>query len=87
MDWMGSVRRPELERAPHLVIQKYGGPEGIRTPDLLNAMQRVYRPPESARVVSSSGQPSPVLGKSTRVHKSPSGRMSNRLAMIGVANP
>ena len=30
---------------------KFGGPEGIRTPDLLNAIQRVGGPPESSRVV------------------------------------
>jgi hypothetical protein len=32
-------------------VQKFGGPEGIRTPDLLNAMPTVDRPPESTRVV------------------------------------
>ena len=32
-------------------IRKSGGPEGIRTPDLLNAMHTVDRPPASTRVV------------------------------------
>jgi hypothetical protein len=32
-------------------LEKFGGPEGIRTPDLLNAMHKVDRPPESTRVV------------------------------------
>ena len=30
---------------------EFGGPEGIRTPDLLNAMHKVCGPPESTRVV------------------------------------
>ena len=35
----------------HFELELIGGPEGIRTPDLLNAMPSVTRPPRSTRVV------------------------------------
>jgi hypothetical protein len=31
------------------LLWELSGPEGIRTPDLLNALQRVDRPPESTK--------------------------------------
>jgi len=42
-----------------------GGPEGIRTPELLNAMHAVDRAPESARVVFGF-KPSCSDGRSVR---------------------
>jgi hypothetical protein len=42
---------PHTPSKEAILISKNGGPEGSRTPDLLNAIQTVDRPPESTRVV------------------------------------
>jgi len=58
------------------VFKKFGGPEGIRTPDLLTARHRDDRPPESTGAFSSSIPTFPVVDWSTIVRRSPSDKVS-----------
>jgi hypothetical protein len=58
-------------------IQNFGGPEGIRTPDLLNAMPSVAGPPEPTKVFFEFNLTAITVDASTRVHRSPAYRLSN----------
>jgi hypothetical protein len=49
------------------VFKKFGGPEGIRTPDLLTARHKGGHPPASPEWFSSSIPTLPVVDSSTRV--------------------
>jgi len=79
------TRATDLQRGRHLLTpgisaltaQKFGGLEGIRTPDLLNAVSWVNHRQESTGVVLSWDGTLGLVDWSTSAHRSPPDRLSS----------